>query len=124
MDELPKRKHQATGKKPPGGARPGAGRPKQPAALEYGESQAIKSLRWKVPEGTPEIIADAADEMFWRIVLVARGTPTPDASNVLRAAFRVRDEVCGQPTQKAELSGANGEALTIQINKYTDKDEE
>lgn len=124
MDQ-PKRRHRATGKKPPGGARPGAGRPLGVKnVLELGEAQAIKALRWKVPESTPAPIADAAGEAFFRIVEVMRGDSyVADPANTLRAAFRVRDEACGQPTQRVEHTGKDGETLTIQINKYGKEDE-
>lgn len=117
--DSPKRKH--------GGRRTGAGRPiGATSTLGHGEVNAVKSLRWRVPEEAPEPVAEVADEAFARIVEVMRGqvsTAEGHAAAILKAATQVRHEVCGAPTQKAEVSGPGGEALTIEIRKYGKDDE-
>jgi hypothetical protein len=103
----PKRKHVATGRKPPGGSRPGAGRPSGRNVLPYGAVKAIKALRHRVPEGTPDKLADLADRALERVAEVMEGEILDPmlASAVLRASTRIRDEVCGPPKQVVHHEG-------------------
>ncbi len=117
MDQPPKRKHQATGK-PRGGKRPGAGRPEGSAnTLGYGEVRAVKACRLRVPaDATPEQ-AELADRALQRLVDVMEEKVFYQvAGTVLGAATRVREETCGPLKQKHELTGADGEPLSISIN--------
>jgi hypothetical protein len=120
--EQPKRKHRATGKKPPGGARPGAGRPKgSHNALGYGEVQALRTLRHRVPEGTHPQLADVAGEALEKIVAVMREeVGWQESAGVLKAATLVRQEVCGPMTSKHEVTGEGGGALVVEVREYRD----
>lgn len=111
------RKHRATGKKPPGGPRPGAGRPPGSHALALGEVSAVKALGLRVPEGTkPEHVA-VADEAFETIVKIMRGEVRDPAMAAIRrnTAKDVREEICGPVKQKIEhthaLEGLTDEQL-------------
>lgn len=124
MSETPKRKHRATGKKPPGGARPGAGRPQGSTnALGLGEARAVKALRLRVPESTPAPLADVADEAFGAIVGVMRAEyfDAGMAQARLRAAAMVREEVCGPVKQRVEHSfeGLTDEQLEARFKALT-----
>lgn len=103
-----------------GGARPGAGRPEgvnEP--LPRGTIAALKGLRHRVPSGTPEVAADIADEAFSAIVDVMRGEFRRKGSReVLRAATALRAEVCGPIVQKLEHTGADGQALIVEVRTY------
>lgn len=97
-----------------GGRRPGAGRPAGSRnALPREAVSAIRGLRHRVPAGTPEPLADVADEAFERIVAVMRGEVKFDATAVLKAAATARDEVCGKVTDKLEHSGG----ITVEIRE-------
>lgn len=99
-----------------GGKRAGAGRPPGKAALPYGASSAIKGLRHRVPNGTPEPLAEVADEAFDAIVKVMRGeVHYTEAQTRLRAAKDVREEICGPVAQKHEVAGADGKPLAVSI---------
>lgn len=115
-----RRPHRATGRKAPGGARPGAGRPEGTSnALPLGYVQALKGLRHRVPEGTPEALADVADTAMDRLVdvMMERVEDAQLASQVLKAATSIRAEICGPPTQRLEHTGANGESLVVEVRK-------
>jgi hypothetical protein len=114
----PKRKHVRTGQKPPGGAREGAGRKEGGNPLEYGEVRALKSIRHRVPEGTPKELALVADQALGQIVSVMRGEVPSfmgHAAAVLKASSMVREEVCGPLAQKLNVGGADGGPLEIVI---------
>lgn len=114
-----RRPHRATGKKAPGGARPGAGRPEGTTnALPIGYVKALKGLRHRVPEGTPEALADVADTAMDRLVdvMMERVEDAQLASQVLKAATSLRAEICGPPTQRHEVSGKDGQGLSISID--------
>ncbi len=112
------RKHVKTGK-PRGGYRPEAGR--KPGLTNY-VVPAIKSLRHRVPEGTPEELATAADRAFQRIVEVMEGD-VPEPQSVLKAAALLRDEICGPVAQKHLHSGADGKALEVVVRTVADADQ-
>ena len=101
---------------PRGGRRAGAGRPKgSQDKLPRGAVAAIKALRHRVPEGTPEPLADVADEAFATVVEVMRGEVLEGARERLSAAAAVREEVCGPIPKKTEVSGKDGGALEVVI---------
>jgi hypothetical protein len=79
---------------------------------------ALKGLRHRVPHGTPDTIADVADEAFGQIVEVMRGRVWKRPSEVLRAATAVRAEVCGPIVQKLEHTGADGQAMVVEVRTY------
>jgi hypothetical protein len=114
----PKRKHVRTGK-PIGGQREGAGRkPGSNNALPSGSVQAIKGLKWRVPDGAPPEAAGLADEAFAKIVAVMReevDTSFGHAAAVLKASAIVREEVCGPIAQKVNHADANGDPLQVSI---------
>lgn len=109
-------------KKQRGGRRPGAGRPKGATnALALGEVRAIKALRLRVPESTPEPLASVADEAFDVVVRTMRGEQfDPGMAQVqLRAAAMVREEVCGPVKQRVEHSfeGRTDEELRRRLDE-------
>lgn len=122
---MSERKHRATGKKPPGGKRPGAGRPKgSDNALEYGQVQALRTLNYRVPETLPAEAAAFANDALIRIVdVMHERVPYLQAGHVLKAATRVREEFCGPLAQKVEHSGADGTPLTINVVSYSEDEE-
>lgn len=114
-----RRPHRATGKKPPGGHRPGAGRPEGTFnALPPGYVQALKGLKHRVPEGTPEPLADVAGTALDRLVdvMMERVEDPQLAAQVLKASTLIRAEICGPPTQRHEVSGKDGQGLSISID--------
>jgi len=122
-----RRPHRATGKKPPGGHRPGAGRPEGTFnALPPGYVQALKGLKHRVPEGTPEPLADVAGTALDRLVdvMMERVEDPQLAAQVLKASTLIRAEICGPPTQRMEHTGANGESLVVEVRKYPKADAE
>lgn len=118
-EEQPRRPHRATGKKPPGGARPGAGRPEGSGnALPYGTVQAIKALNLRVPEGASDAAKDLANRALERVVdVLEEGVDFRQAGSVLKAATMIREEICGQVAQKHEVAGKDGAALVIEVHK-------
>lgn len=112
------RKHRATGKKPPGGARKGAGRPVGVVeALERGEVAAIRALNLRVPPGADPVAAAVANEAFGTLVDIMRGLVRgPDAALRRSSAKDIREEICGPVAQKVNLADANGEKLTVAVN--------
>ena len=126
-EERPHRRpHRATGNKPPGGKREGAGRPEGTTnALRYGEVRALRGLRYRVPEGTPEAFGDVADIAFERIVDVMMERVDPkQGAQVLKSATHIREEICGPVAQRLEHTGANGESLVVEVRKYPKGDAE
>lgn len=124
-DKPYRRPHRATGKKAPGGARPGAGRPEGTAnALPLGYVQALKGLRHRVPEGTPEALADVAGVALDRLVdvMLERVEDPQLAAQVLKASTLIRAEVCGPPAQKHEVTGKDGQGLSINIDLTATKE--
>lgn len=115
----PKRKHRATGK-PRGGKRPGAGRPTGARnALPQGAVAAIRALRHRVPEGTPEPLAELADEALATVAEVMRGQVRRGTER-LNAARVVREEICGPVPKQLRVGGEGGGPITIHV----DRDEE
>lgn len=100
-----KRKHRATGRKPPGGNRPGSGRPEgTPNVLPYGAVVAIEACGLRVPDGTPEDVALLADRALMRIAdVMEERVDFMRAGHVLKAATQLRNEVCGPIAQKLEV---------------------
>lgn len=102
-----------------GGLRsPPGGRPRGSTnALPLGAVSAVKTAKLRVPEGTPEEHADLAEEAKDRIVDVMRErVHWQNASQVLKAATRVRDEICGPIAHKQEISGPNGEPIRLIVD--------
>lgn len=116
------RKHVATGQRPPGGKRPGAGRPKGSAnTLELGEVKALKAIRLRVPKDADPEVAQLADRALQRIVEVMEEGVSPLHSRaVLAAATRIREEACGPLTQRLEHTGADGGPLVVEIREFTE----
>ena len=124
MDQ-PKRKHVATGKKPPGGARPGAGRPKGANLLEYGESSAIRAMKLRVPEDAPEEYAQLAGEALETLVKVMRGeVHSEDAPHRRNAARDIREEICKPIPKAVAVTDAQGGAFVVKVVSLADGDEE
>lgn len=87
-----------------GGRRPGAGRPPGTRnALEYGEAKAVNACKLRLPkDATPEA-EYLAQRSLQRIVDVMEGGVSHlESGAVLKAATRLREEVCGPLTQKFE----------------------
>jgi hypothetical protein len=62
-----------------------------------------------VPEGAPDGVRELADEALGVIVEVMRGrvdSVLGYSSTILRAATRVRDEICGPPTMRVVTAAA------------------
>lgn len=116
--EKPRRPHRATGRKPPGGARPGAGRPEGSTnALPMGAIQAIKALNLRVPESTPEPLKALANRALERVAdVLEEEVDFRQANAVLKAATMLREEICGPVAQQVKHSGPNGEALSVVID--------
>ena len=118
-----KRRHRATGRKPPGGDRPGAGRkkgtkdsrPREP----HGTAVAIEALKHRIPEGTPpelEKMANTALRRIWDVM--EQLVPYQHAPSVLKAAGMTREEICGPVTQRLDLSGS----VNVTVKKYGPED--
>lgn len=120
-DEKPRRPHRATGRKPPGGARPGAGRPEGTSnALPYGTVQAIKALNLRVPEGASDAAKALANRALERVVdVLEEAVDYRQSGAVLKAATMVREEICGPMAQKHEVAGKDGAALVIEVHKLS-----
>lgn len=111
-----KRRHRATGN-PRGGRREGAG---AKPGLPTFAIPALKSLRHRVPEGTPEELASIADRAFQQVVAVMEGVHLDaESATVLKAAATLREEICGPVAQKVQHQGANGEPLEIVVRTET-----
>lgn len=85
-------------------------------ALPHGAVSAIRSLRHRVPEGTPEVLADLAGESLEAIASVMRGKKCLDSFARLNAAKAIREEVCGPVAKKVEHSGEGGGPVRVSIN--------
>lgn len=112
-----KRKHVATGKRPPGGLRERAGRPKgKQNSLEYGEVAAIAATKLRVPEAADPAVKQLAARALVRIAdVMEEGVWEKQGRNVLAAATRIREEACGPLAQKVEHSGR------LQLENLTDE---
>lgn len=107
---------------PRGGKRTGAGR--KTGSVDTvnrlkprGATSALKSLRHRVPEGTPDALADIAGEAFQAIVDVMRGESYgAEGFTILSASKLVREEVCGPVKQKHEVTGADGGPVQVSIS--------
>lgn len=103
------RKHVATGRKPPGGKRPGAGRPSGVSEpLLRGTAPAVRAVtKLRVPEGASEEHVALADWAQQRIIDVVAGKVLPSlATSTLNGARALREEVCGPVEQKLQHSGS------------------
>lgn len=113
----PKRKHVATGKKPPGGKRAGSGRTPGPNLLEYGESSAIRAMKLRLPEdATPEAV-QLAGEALEVMVKVMRGEVcSEDAPHRRNAAKDIREELCKPIPKQVNLADNEGGKLSVSVN--------
>lgn len=113
-----KRKHVSTGK-PMGGSRKGAGRAKgNKNMLGYGEVKALDVAGLRVPDDASEGAKTLAAMGLGRIMdVMLERVSSFQAGSVLKAATRVREEVCGPLVQKVQHAGANGESLVVEIRK-------
>jgi len=69
-------------------------------------------MRIRVPAGTPAPHADLADYALKRVVDVLNEDVDPlHATNVLRAATAIREEICGPIVKKIELKTSLAELL-------------
>lgn len=74
--------------------------------LPYGSKAALKTLNYRVPEGTPPDLCHVANEALVRLCdVMDQGVRSEDAGHVLKAAQVIRHEVCGPLTQKIEHTG-------------------
>jgi len=105
-------------KKGSGGKRPGAGRRPGPNVLAYGEVKAVKAAKLRLPEGADEESQQLAGRSLQRIVDVMEARVSHlHAGNVLKAATRLREEVCGPLTQKVDVSGAVNVRFEIDLGE-------
>jgi hypothetical protein len=92
---------------PPGGRPAGSTN-----ALPLGSVKAIKAAGLRVPEAAKPEARELADEALSLIVDVMRGgVHFTEAPTRLKAATRLREEICGPLDQKHIHQGPNGEAL-------------
>lgn len=100
-----------------GGKREGAGRKAGSRnTLGYGEVKALRSLRYRLKEGTPPEMAAAAGIALDRIVdVMMERVPPTAAPSVLKAATLLREEACGPIAQKHEVAGPEGGALVVKV---------
>lgn len=78
--------------------------------------QALRTLRYRVPEGMPKVLADVAGESFEAIVDVMRGkVGWQDAAPRLKAATVLRHEICGPLATKVEMGGPDGGPVQVSI---------
>jgi hypothetical protein len=109
-----KRKHVKTGRKAPGGRRPGAGRPF--GALDrvprptHGQ---IATITRHIPADATPAERQAAIYGLQRLVELASDDDNPTVA--IKAAIRLRDEICGVLTQRHEVTGAGGGAITVEV---------
>lgn len=90
-----------------------AGRPpgsKNP--LTRGAIQAIRSLRYRVPVGTPEPVGVLADEALATVANVMLHAGRGSMSR-LAAAKLMREEACGPIAQRFEHSGPGGGPIEV-----------
>lgn len=97
------------------GGRAGPGRPpgSGKGGLPADEVHALKSLRYRVPVDAPDLLADVAGEATHVILEVMRGAVEAYPHARLRAAARIRDEVCGPIVKKVEVTGQVDLAMEI-----------
>lgn len=121
------RKHVATGKKPPGGPRAGAGRKSGTQnTLPYGVVQAVKTSGLRIPQGTDPGHAALADLALEKVRAVLAGEVFHiNHAGVLKAATIAREEVCGPVKQRVEHSfeGLTDEQLQARYEALTAKPE-
>lgn len=103
------RKHVRTGRKPPGGKRPGAGRPPgSKNTLPLGAVAAVKAAGLRVPGSASEAQRELANRALQRIAdVLEEGVHFTAAGHVLKAATILREEICGPVKQKVEHSFAD-----------------
>ena len=65
---------------------------------------ATRALSWRVPREAPDDVRAAADEALEVILSVMRGGEPGERGARLRAAVRVREEVCGPIVQRLEVA--------------------
>ncbi len=100
-----------------GGKREGAGRKPGPNTLRYGEVKALAACKLRLPADAPPEHEQLAAFGLERIIAVAAGVvPAFKAGATLKAATRIREEVCGPLPQRQEHTGKDGELLTVSIN--------
>jgi hypothetical protein len=96
-----------------------------PMRSALGEVKAIRSMRLRVPDGASPEVADLAGEALEKLVAVMREqVDYTQASHVLKAATRIREETCGPLAQKVEHTGKDGAPLSIVIDLGEPRDGE
>jgi hypothetical protein len=80
---------------------------------------AIKALRHRIPVGTPEDLAEVADEAFSTVVDVMRGKVGHEVTARLNASRYVREEICGPIAQRVELEV--GKNLADRLSRAMDR---
>lgn len=108
-----------------GGKRSGAGRPRgSQNTLGYGEVKALGVARLKLPETASQGEADLAAVALGRIVDVMNGVVDfRQSGSVLKAATRIREEICGPLAQKYEMTGKDGGPVVFQFPPIPGDDE-
>lgn len=115
------------GTKGRGGRREGAGRPVgtgSPHVLGHGERAAVRAAGLRVPRDAPDSHRELADDALGLLVSVMNGeVHFSEAPARLKAATRIREEICGPLAQKVEHTGAEGGPLVIEIrNEATERE--
>lgn len=123
-----KRKHVATGEKPPGGKREGAGRkPGSKNLLALGEVKAVKAAGLRVPDSASKDQRELADESLDTITRIMRGrVHWQMAGPMLKASTHLREEICGAIKQRVEhtLDNQSDEQLQARLNALMAKAKE
>lgn len=71
---------------------------KRPAAA------ASRAIGWRVPRDAPDDVRAVADEALQTITAVMRGGDAGERGARLRAAVRIREEVCGPIVQRIDVA--------------------
>ncbi len=84
----------------------GGGRPLGSTnVLPQGAIEALKILKFRVAPGMPEAAAELAGDALEQTIKVMHGkVPARRAPAALKAAIRVRDEICDPVVQKSEVN--------------------
>jgi hypothetical protein len=116
--DSPKKKH--GGKRNPPGGRPRGSN----NTLEYGEVKAVKAAGLRVPDTAKPAERELADEALGLLVTVMRGgVHFMEAPTRLKAATRIREEICGPLATKVEHSGKDGGPMVFEFPPIPGDDE-